>query len=174
MNQLAVNTVSSLSLIADKISANSFSLPVELLQIPDIKIIGTDFDYGERIIFTVESTHNETCCHQCGKPTKKTDGHEKPRLIRHLSLFSNKTYIRITPKRCRCECGAITIQTFSWYTPRTSCTSIYEDYLLLQMINSTVSDVSIKEQIGYEMLNNIIDRKISTSSDWKHIKKLKS
>ncbi|MCK5854678.1 MAG: transposase family protein [Sulfurovaceae bacterium] len=169
-----IKTASSLPILIEKTPKDTFSLPIELLKIPDIRIIEIDFNYNECIIIDVESINNETCCHHCGRKTEKTDGNEKPRLIRHLPIFSTETYLRISPKRCQCDCGAITIQTFSWYTPKSSCTSIYEDHLLLQIINSTISDVSIKEKIGYDLLKNIIDRKIDTSPDWKHIKKLKS
>ena len=169
-----VKTASSFPILLEKMPKEMLSLPAELLNIPDIRIIGTDFNHNGNVIINIESIHSETTCHQCGDKTKKTDGNEKPRLIRHFPLFSNKTYIRISPKRCQCDCGAITIQTFSWHTPKSSCTSLYEDHLLLQMINSTVLDVSMKESIGYETLNGIIDRKIDTSPDWEHIKKLKS
>ena len=169
-----IKIASSLPILTEKMPKDTFSLPAELLKIPDVRIIETDFNYSRCVIIDVESIHNKTCCHQCGCKTEKTDGNEKPRLIRHLPLFSTETYIRISPKRCWCDCGAITIQTFSWHTSQSSCTSIYEDHLLLQIINSTISDVSIKEKIGYDTLKNIIDRKIDTSPDWKHIKKLKS
>ena len=174
MSGRRVTLISSSSIIAEHMPKNMFSLPVKLLQIPDVKITTIDFNYNGSVIIDIESIHTETTCHCCGRKIKKTDGNEKPRLIRHLSIFSHTTYIRISPKRYQCDCGAITIQTFSWHTPKSSCTSIYEDHLLLQVINSTVLDVSIKEQIGYETLNGIIDRKIDRSPDWEHIKKLKS
>jgi hypothetical protein len=169
-----VKTASSLPILMEKMPKETFSLPAELLNIPDIRITGTDFNHNGNVIIDIESIHSETICHHCGNTTKKTDGNEERRLIRHFPLFSNKTYIRISPKRCQCDCGAITIQTFPWHTPKSSCTSLYEDHLLLQIINSTVLDVSIKENIGYETLNGIINRKIDTTPDWEHIKKLKS
>lgn len=169
-----IKTASSLSILAENMPKETFALPTELLTIPSIRIIGTDFNYNGSVIIDIESIQSKTNCHQCGHQTEKIKGKEKPRLIRHLPLFSNKTYIRISPKRCQCSCGAITIETFSWHTPKASCTSIYEDHLLLHIINSTVLDVSLKENIGYDTLKGIIGRKIETSPDWKHIKKLKS
>ena len=169
-----IKTVSSLSILTENMPKETFALPTELLKIPSIRITGTDFNYNASVIIDIESIDSETTCHQCGNKTEKTNGKEKPRLIRHLPLFSNKTYIRISPKRCQCRCGAITIETFPWHTSKASCTSIYEDHLLIQIINSTVLDVSLKENIGYDTLKGIISRKIETSPDWEHIKKLKS
>lgn len=149
---------------------SEFTIPVELLKIEGVKINRIDIDENQSIIIQLESLETDTKCHVCGKYTHKTDGKEKPRLLRHLPMFSHQTYISITPKRYRCNCGAITVQTFSWHTPKAHCTSIYEDHLLKQVINSTLSDVSIKEDINYETLRSIMRRKIDTSIDWKTIK----
>jgi len=171
--EVPVKMESSQSIVMDSLPKETFSIPAQLLNIPDIKIVQTDFNHAKGMVIHIESTAIESCCHRCHQKTKKTDGKEKPRLIRHLSLFSHKTYLCISPQRYRCTCGAITIETFSWHTPQVHCTSIYEDHLLLQMINSTVSDVSRKEQIGYDVLKGILSRKIETTVDWKDKKKLK-
>jgi transposase len=43
---------------------------------------------------------------------------------------------------------------------------------LLQLINSTISDVSIKENIGYDVVRGIVERKIATMIDWSQITKI--
>jgi len=60
-----------------------------------------------------------------------------------------------------------------WYDAKSPNTKAYEKYLLLQLINSTVQDVSIKEDIGYEAVVGIIDRYISREVNWKAIKRLR-
>jgi hypothetical protein len=165
--EISVKTEASQSILIENLPKETFSIPSDILNISNVKITGTDFNHAKGIVIHIESTEIKTCCHQCNKKTEKTDGKEKPRLIRHFPLFSNKTYLCISPWRCRCTCGAITIETFSWHTPQASCTSIYEDHLLLQMINSTLSDVCLKEQIGYDTLKGILSRKIETTPNWK-------
>ena len=49
---------------------------------------------------------------------------------------------------------------------------MYEDHILLQLINSTISDVSIKENIGYDVVRGILERKIDTHIDWSQITKI--
>ncbi|HEY6411463.1 MAG TPA: transposase family protein, partial [Ktedonobacteraceae bacterium] len=41
--------------------------------------------------------------------------------------------------------------------PRSSFTQAYEKQILLRLVNSTVQDTSIKEDIGYEAIMGIID-----------------
>jgi len=43
---------------------------------------------------------------------------------------------------------------------------------LLSLVNSTVEDVSIKEDVGYESIMGIIDRYISTEVNWESIRRL--
>ncbi len=44
----------------------------------------------------------------------------------------------------------------------------YDDHLLLQLVNSTVEDVSIKEGVAYDCVLGVLERRISTSVDWGH------
>jgi transposase len=59
-----------------------------------------------------------------------------------------------------------------WYELRHSGTNAYEDHILLSLINSTIRDVSIREGIGYDVIEGILDRNIRTAADWEKIEKL--
>ncbi len=131
------------------------------------------------LIITVASTEQGTHCHQCGRKITKACGHGQEVMLRHLSVFGRKSYIRITPVRYVCShCkgkkgrGVTTTQKLSWYDPRSSHTKAYEEHVLLELVNSTVEDVSIREEIGYEAVMGIIDRHIGLQVDWKKIKRL--
>ena len=147
-------------------------LPSYLLGIPNVRIIETCVDSYDRLIIHVESNEVGTQCHQCGKETDASDGHEKPITLRHLPMFRYESSIRISPTRCKCKCGAITMQKYVWYTQRSTCTELYENHILLQLINSTISDVSIKENIGDDVVRGIVERKIATTIDWSQITKI--
>ncbi len=147
-------------------------IPSYMLGIPNVRIIETCVDRDERLIVHVQSNEVGTHCHQCGKETYASDGNEKPITLRHLPMFRYESSIRISPTRCKCKCGAITIQKYAWYTQRSTCTALYENHILLQLINSTISDVSIKENIGYDVVRGIIERKIDTKIDWSQIAKI--
>ena len=121
------------------------------------------------MIIHVESHEVGTQCYQCGKGTYASDGHEKSIILRHTSVFSHESSICIRPTRCKCDCGAITVQNYSWYTQRATGTDSYETHILFQLINNTISDVSIKENIGYDVVRGIIERKRDTSIDWSQI-----
>jgi transposase len=145
------------------------------LDIPYIDIEKEEItENGDRII-TVVSTVEGTRCHKCGREIIKPYGYGRPIELRHLSILGMNTYIRIRPARYQCtHCAGkpVTTQTLNWYDPRSPHTKAYEEHILLEMVNSTVEDVSIKEGLGYEAVMGSIYRHIGTEVSWKEIKRL--
>jgi len=142
------------------------------LDIPDIEVIGVERTKNGDYYISVQSTQKGTTCRKCGKFIEKFHGYEKEIVLRHLPILDNKVFIKIKPIRYMCSDKPTTTQKSSWYTPRSSYTNAYEEYILRCLINSTVEDVSIKEDIGYESIMGVIDRYISEEVDWDKIKKL--
>jgi len=144
----------------------TFEIP---LDIPDVTIESVTTNRVGHIEITVKSTVEGTPCHQCGKMTTKFYGEDHEITLRHLPILGRKTYIRLRPKRYQCpHChgNSTTTQRLSWYTPRSGYTRAYEEQILLSLVNSTVEDVSIKEDIGYEAIMGMIDRHICHTIDW--------
>jgi len=126
-------------------------------------------------MITVRSIVEETTCHKCGQRITKFHGHDKAITLRHLSILGKETSIRITPKRYQCfscESHPTTTQSLSWYKSKSRETIAYEEHLLLSLINSTVSDVSLKENRGYEAITGVINRYIGIKVNWEEIKRL--
>ncbi len=146
-----------------------------LLNLPGITIIRVDIDEQGNCLIKAESTEEGTPCRVCGRTIYTPYGHGKELKIRHLPIFSRKTYIVIRPPRYQCldcEGKPTTTQQCSWHAPRSSQTKAYDEYILLSLVNSTVEDVSSKEDVGYEAVMGTIDRYISTEVNWKEIKRL--
>ena len=145
-----------------------------LLNLPGIIIVQVDIDEQENCLVKAESTKEGTPCRVCGRTIHTPYGHGRALKIRHLSIFGRKTYIVICPPRYQCldcEGKPTTTQQFSWHEPRSSPTKAYDESLLLLLVNSTVEDVSIKEDVGYESIMGIIDRYISTEVNWESIRR---
>ncbi len=150
----------------------TFEIP---LDIPDVRIIKTEMNATGDFIITVESTVVGTECHRCGSRIMKPHGHDREMTLRHLSILGKRTYIRIRPKRylCRdCDGRPTTTQKASWYEPRSEQTKAYEKHILLALVNSTVTDVSRKEDIGYEAVMGIIERYLSGQVNWNEFDRL--
>ena len=145
---------------------NRFEIP---LDIENVKIEQVEFTQDNEIIITVTSTLESTCCHRCGKEIHDFYGYSREIELRHLSILGRPTYLRIKPKRYRCpycQDHPTTTQKLGWYDPRSRHTKAYETQVLLSLVNSTVSDVSRKEGLGYEAVMGIIDRQVSREVNW--------
>nr|QNO44697.1 hypothetical protein MHIOGHHE_00001 [Methanosarcinales archaeon ANME-2c ERB4]QNO44938.1 hypothetical protein ILGIOHEN_00001 [Methanosarcinales archaeon ANME-2c ERB4]QNO46275.1 hypothetical protein KJEMPLHC_00001 [Methanosarcinales archaeon ANME-2c ERB4] len=147
----------------------------KLLDIPDIEIEGTELNEKGDVIITVRSTIGVARCRKCGRRSSKLHGHDEAIMLRHLPILGRKTYIRICPARYRCthcEGKPTTTQKLQWYKERSPCTIAYDEYILLQSVNSTISDVRIKEDIGYEAVVGVIQRHIENKVNWDKIERL--
>jgi transposase len=145
------------------------------LDIPDVEILDIKLNKRGDYIISVESTVDNTHCHQCGRKITRCIGHDRAITLRHLSILGHAVYLRLRPKRFKCSYCTnepTSTQQLSWYQPKSPHTKAYEEHLLLQLINSTIQDVALKEGLGYEAVVGIIDRHIATAVDWLELAQL--
>src|SRR5215212_8689159 len=139
------------------------------LDIPDVRVLQTDLTQANELILTIESTLTTATCHKCGRTITEHHGEDRPRLLRHLPILGRPVYLRIRPKRFRCpfcDDHPTTTQQLDWYDPKALHTKAYERHLIVQLVNSTLSDVTEKEDVSYDALLGILDRTIATTIDW--------
>ena len=139
------------------------------LDIPNLRVLQTDLTQADEFILTVESTLTTATCRQCGRTLTEQHGEDRPRLLRHLPILGRVVYLRIRPKRFRCpycDDHPTTTQELEWYDPNALHTKAYERHLIVQLVNSTVTDVVAKEDVSYDALLGILDRWIATTVDW--------
>jgi len=151
-------------------------ISIPLIGLSDIVVKGAELNEQGEFIIRVESTVESTPCHKCKKEAKQGHGYaDKPIVVRHLSVFGRPTYIHLRPKRfCCLHCGgeATTTQQVAWRLPRSPHTIAFEEHILLELVNSTVEDVSHKEGLSYDAVLGIIDRHIEVSVNWDEFERL--
>lgn len=157
-----------------EISSQQLFIPTELLGLSDIKVIEVKVNAENEVIIKVKSTKDEINCHRCGGKTNPY-GNGTPLRLRHLPILGKKTFIEITPPRgiCpACDDHPTTTQTLSWHDRNGRYTKAYEQYVMLSLVNSTLADVSIKEDLCETTIQRMVDRHIKTEINWKEFKKL--
>lgn len=142
------------------------------LDIPDVTIekINTPTEHG--FVITVVSSLEGTLCQHCGKRIDKFYGYGKEITLRHLPILDQPVWIKIKPKRYQCpfcDKGPTTVQVCGWYDSKSPHTKAYEQWLLRDLINSTILDVSMKRGIGKAAAEGILNRHISQQIDWDKI-----
>ncbi len=149
-------------------------MPVSILGLSDVEIVTVEIDKQNQFIFKVVSTKKENLCRYCGKPTEQ-NGSSRTILLRHLPILGRKTFIEISPPRGRClhcDGSPTTTQTSDWYDQKSPHTKAYEKHILLSLVNSTIVDVSVKEDVGYKAIEAIVDRYVSEKVDFLEVENI--
>ena len=158
-----------------KPNLKSITIPAEVLGLSNIEVVEVVANKKSLdIVIKVKSTRNIIPCKDCGKPTKG-HGLGRPIRLRHLPILGHETIIEITPRRGRCnDCDGrpTTTEQMDWYEPKSKLTKPYEQHLLFELVNSTIADVSRKENVDYHTVEELIDRYIETEVDYSQIESL--
>lgn len=139
------------------------------LEIPEVRVLKSEINQEGELIITIESTKETAVCQRCGRVIRKIHGYEDWVKVRYLSVFGHPTYLRYRPKRYRCDqCDGhpTTSQRLDWHEPNSPNTFMYEQHILLQLVNATVEDVAIKERLSYDSVLGILERCIEAQVDW--------
>jgi transposase len=145
------------------------------LDLPDVKVVGVEERASGEYVIRVESTQAWARCHRCGQISTESHGRDEPITLRHLPILGRNVYIQLRPKRFRCPYCAdkpTSTQRLEWYDPRSPHTKAYEQHLLIQLIQSTIQDVSRKEDIGYAAIEGVLDRHVASVVDWRVYERL--
>ena len=139
------------------------------LNLPGLNATKIVEDHRGDLLIYAETKEEFGICHRCGKKTKKRYGFGIERKIRHLPAFGKNTYIIYKPHRyiCdNCDDHPTTTATPSWHRANSPYTIDYENHVLLELVNSTLADVCMKEKITEASVSGILDRNIKTKINW--------
>ena len=146
------------------------------LDIPDVQVRGVEQNERGEYTITIESTLEGTRCRQCGREITDLHGVDEAITLRHLPILGRPVYLRLRPKRYRCpscEEGPTTTQQLSWYSAKSPHTKAYEKYILLQLVHTTIEEVSMKEDLGAKTIEGIVERWISREVQWGEVKRVR-
>jgi len=141
------------------------------LDIPDVQVLKTELTAEGDWVITVKSTLPTARCHKCGGELRRFHAHDPWLTVRHLPILGRRVYLRYQPRRYRCDpCSqekeTTTTQQLAWHEPRSPNTRAYDDHLLVHLVNATLQDVSAKEEVSYDGVRGVLERRIATTVDW--------
>lgn len=150
----------------------NFTLP---LDIKSLKITNQHIDSNGNITFSVESVCTGATCHKCGQLATKRYGHSYIMTFEHTSILDRRVFLKIKPVRYYCEhCndGTTTTEKYDWVAKGGKITQALEDYIMRQLIHSTIQDVSRKTGVSYSTIYTSITNRIGTEVNWSKYKDL--
>lgn len=156
----------------------SISSPAQIslpLDIPEVDVLTMQQTQDRKFIITVESRQEITKCGVCQTEIPCNYGHGQKVRLRHLPILGQETIIVIRPRRGQCPTclhNPTTTQVLDWYEQRSPHTKAYDRYLMKQLIGSTVADVSLKENLGYDAVLGALERQVDDEINWAAVSNL--
>ena len=111
----------------------------ELIDFPDSKVISVTKNDRHHLIITIETTEFSVAC---------------------------RTYRYICED---CDHHTTTTATACWHQRDSSYTIDYENHVLMELVNSTIVDVAIKESLTESSVMGVMDRHIESTVNWNSI-----
>ena len=145
------------------------------LDIPHVDVLKTRQTQSGKFIITVESRHETTQCGVCQQEIACYYGHGEIEKLRHLPILGQETTIVIRPRRGQCpDClhNPTTTQVLDWYDQRSPHTKAYDKHVMKSLIGSTVADVSLKENLGYDAVLGALKRQVEDEINWDKVQNL--
>jgi transposase len=113
----------------------------------------------EAVILDVRPTQTVAMCPGCQKASGRVHDYDDARLIRDLSLFGRKGYVRLRSRRFECEgCQKAFTERLEWVSLGSSYTRRFEEHVFMLCQKNTVQDVSQMLELGYEAVEGLFKR----------------
>ena len=144
-------------------------VPIDL---PGVDVIKVEMNDCHELLITVETTEKSVKCRKCNRIITARHGDDKERRLRHLDVFHYRTYVIYKPHRyiCHdCDTHPTTTATAIWHKPNSAFTIPFEADMLMELINSTITDVCAKHQLTEDCMLGIMDRHIHSEVNWDSI-----
>lgn len=145
------------------------------LNLPQVRVVGAQLTETE-ITLQVEHSQHFAICHKCGAQATEFFRNGEKLMLRHLPIFNRPVFLVLQTKRYLClYCGGktTTTQQVDWYDSQARCTKAFAQFLLLELVNSTISDVASKHQVSDDLLRGALARYVAGEVDWNQFDRLR-
>ena len=145
------------------------------LGLSDIEIKEVKRDKRGSYHIDICSTLTKGKCHKCKEEITKFHAYDREMEIRHLPILGKECYLHIRLPRYECEqCkkSPKTTAQVPWRRYNSSYTEAFEEQILEMLINSTMSDVALKERISEGRIKRILEAYYSDKIHWKNFETL--
>ena len=128
-----------------------------LLDLPELEITLVEIE-ERRMTIHCRSRLGEALCPSCLKATKEVR-RTYQRRIRDLSITGREVYLGVEVRQFYCfDCDRYFSERFCFVDPHRSYTQRYEAYLYVRGQGSTIRQVSLQENLLWEVVQDIFPR----------------
>ena len=128
-----------------------------LLNLPHVTVLSYQ-QQEELIVLTLEFLNEGISCPHCRTYTDNLH-QTRPILVRDLSIVGRGVYLKVPRRQFICpHCDKYPTEELKWIDKGRNYTKRYEEYIYEKVKELTVEQVSIREQLSPEKVQNIFSR----------------
>lgn len=131
----------------------------ELLNLTNLKVVHYQLVGQNRINLFVEPTLDMALCPDCQRASTTVHDTSEPQMIRDLSLWDRKCWLRVTPRRFECaRCQKTFVERLVWREPGRDYTIRYEQHIYKRSRQEPITQIAQDEKLSEEAVQGIFER----------------
>lgn len=135
------------------------SLLTQLLELPNVRVIGYELSNRDRLYVTIESTLVAAVCPSCHQISEVSQGHAEQQLIRDLCIWQRQCWLRYRPRRFHCaKCQTTFVERALWREAEFVYTRRYEQVVYERARREPISQIAQQEQLSEDIVQAIFER----------------
>ena len=136
-----------------------YPILTELLNLPNIKVVHYQLVGQNRINLFVESTLPAALCPNCQQASTNLHDQGEPQMLRDLSIWDRRCWLRLTPRRFKCAtCQNTFVERLAWREPERDYSLRYEQHIYQRARKEPITQVAKDENLSEEAVQGIFVR----------------
>lgn len=138
---------------------SEYQLLTQLLDLPNVRVIGYDLIGAERIHVTIESVVEAALCPNCQCVSEAGHGYAEPQFIRDLSIWQRQCWVCYRPRRFKCTpCRSTFVERVVWREAEFVYTLRYEQALYQRARREPIAHIAQSEQLSEDIVQGLFER----------------
>lgn len=131
----------------------------ELLNLSNVKVVHCQLVGQNRINLFVESTLPVALCPHCQQASTSLHDLGEPQMLRDLSIWDRRCWLRLTPRRFKCAtCQSTFVERLAWRDPERDYSLRYEQHIFQRTRKEPLAQVAKDEGLSEEAVQGIFER----------------
>jgi transposase len=136
-----------------------YPILTELLNLSNLKVVHYQLVGQNRINLFVESTLDIAICPDCQQASNTLHDHGDALMIRDLSIWDRRCWLRWIPRRFKCAvCRKTFVEQLAWREAGRDYTLRYEEHIYQRTRKEAILQVATDERLSEEAVQGIFDR----------------
>jgi transposase len=136
-----------------------YPILTELLNLSNLKVVHYQLVGQNRINLFVESTQDIAICPDCQQVSDRIHDHGDALLIRDLSIWDRRCWLRWIPRRFKCAvCRDTFVEQLAWREAGRNYTLRYEQHIYERTRKEAILQIAKDERLSEEAVQGIFDR----------------